>query len=354
MNKRINQEEIARRLGLSQSTVSIALKGDIRVAQKTRDAVAQMAEEMGYVPDPLLSALSVYRKEVKSEKIEAAMAWVTNFPTKDGWSKTIMMRTLRRGAQECAEKLGYKLYDFWLKEPEISPRRLKQILLARGIRGLILPPQEVEGTKIDFDFSEFAAVSIGYSLKDPVLHIVSTHQLRVVRLAYTSLRERGYERIGMVLNREVDVRVGGAFSGGFLSMNPELKGEGFVPPFFYDDEVFDDEVFEGWFMEFMPDVILVTGHSGMKLKEWAKKKALVVGKDLALVELNYLEEDGSLAGVSQKVETLGRTAVSLLETQLSQFGFGVPEEPIRALIGGVWVDGPSAPPKNGFAVGSVP
>ena len=46
-NSRINQAEIARALGLSQSTVSIALKGDTRVAKKTRDAIKKKAEELG-------------------------------------------------------------------------------------------------------------------------------------------------------------------------------------------------------------------------------------------------------------------------------------------------------------------
>ena len=76
---RINQAEIARALGLSQSTVSIALKGDTRVAKKTRDAIEKKAAELGYVPDPNLFALSLYRTQSKSDKMVAAMAWVTNF-----------------------------------------------------------------------------------------------------------------------------------------------------------------------------------------------------------------------------------------------------------------------------------
>lgn len=340
----VNQAEIARALGLSQSTVSIALKGDKRVAKKTRDAIKKKAEELGYVPDPNLFALSLYRSQSKSEKIVAGMAWVTNFSSKDGWGVNRMSQAYRKGAAEQAKKLGYQLYDFWLGDPEVSPQRFRQILLARGIRGLIFAPQESFHTDIDFDFTDFAAVTLGYTLRQPCLHLVSNHQLRSIRLAYRSLQNLGYKKIGFAMSSAVDGRVAGSFSGGFLSMNPTLDGEGFVAPFMYQEFCFED--FAKWFERWKPDAILASGDCSWKLKEWAKEKGLQVGKDLAFAELNLMEFDGSMAGVSQRSELIGKAAANKVDSLLSHFEYGIPDTPLRTLVEGVWVDGATAPPKE--------
>ncbi len=342
-HSRTNQAEIARALGLSQSTVSIALKGDARVAKKTRDAIKKKAEELGYVPDPNLFALSLYRSQSKAERIVAGLAWVTNFSTKDGWKENPMNQAYRKGAAEQAKKLGYQLYDFWLGDPEVTPQRFRQILLARGIRGLIFSPQEDFHTSIDFDFTDFAAVTLGYTLREPILHLVSNHQLRSIRLAYKSLQKLGYKKIGLAMNTAVDGRVAGSFSGGFLSMNPSLKGEAFVAPHMYHD--FSIKAFEKWFDQWKPDALMASGDSSGRLKEWAKEKGLKVGKDLAFAELNLMEFDGSMAGVSQRSELIGKAAANKVDSLLSHFEYGIPDTPLRTLVEGVWIDGKTAPPK---------
>jgi LacI family transcriptional regulator len=47
----INQQAIAKRLGLSQSTVSRALTGDSRISQSTRERVFRAAHTLGYTPN---------------------------------------------------------------------------------------------------------------------------------------------------------------------------------------------------------------------------------------------------------------------------------------------------------------
>ncbi|MCX4094605.1 LacI family DNA-binding transcriptional regulator [Nocardia sp. alder85J] len=49
-NKAITSYDVARRAGVSQSTVSRAMRGDPRVIEETRDRIRALAAEMGYVP----------------------------------------------------------------------------------------------------------------------------------------------------------------------------------------------------------------------------------------------------------------------------------------------------------------
>lgn len=339
----VNQADIARALGLSQSTVSIALKGDTRVSKKTRDAIDRKAAELGYVPDPNLTALSMYRRRAKGGRVANGLAWMTNFPTKEGW-RSKMCEAYRKGASERALALGYQLYDFWQGDPEISPKRLKQILLARGIRGLLFAPQVKFHTEIDFDFSDFAAVTFGYSLLSPELHMVSNHQHRTVRLAYQSLQERGYERIGILLNDAVDRRVDRNFSGGYHSFNPDGLSKNFLPPHLFD--TFEPVAFAKWFKRWRPDAVIVTGDSAAEFKNWLQSQGLVAGKDVAFAELNLGTNEGRSAGVDQRSEMIGTAAVNVLDSLLRHFEYGLPSRPLHTLVNGVWRDGESAPLKE--------
>lgn len=320
------------------------MKGDTRVSKKTREAISRKAEEMGYVPDPNLIALSLYRRRAKGAKVATGLAWVTNHPTSDGW-RSKMCDAYRKGASERALQLGYQLYDFWLGDPTISAKRLKQILLARGIRGLLFAPQVKFHTQIDdFDFTDFAAVTFGYSLLSPGLHMVSNHQHRTVRLAYKSLQERGYKRVGIMLNGAVDGRVDRNFSGGYLSFNPDGLSEDFLQPYLF--EAFDPSAFKQWFKRWRPDAIIVTGDSVVNLQGWLKSQGLAEGKDVAFADLNLASIDGLIAGVDQQPEMTGTAAVNVLDSLLSHFEYGLPSQPLHTLVNGFWRDGESAPVRS--------
>ena len=49
-NRSVTSYDVARRAGVSQSTVSRALRDDPRVVEKTRLRIRALAKEMGYVP----------------------------------------------------------------------------------------------------------------------------------------------------------------------------------------------------------------------------------------------------------------------------------------------------------------
>lgn len=340
---RVNQADIARALGISQSTVSIALKGDIRVSQKTRALIQRKADEMGYVPDPSLLALSRYRRHVRETQVATGLAWVTNHPTEDGW-RTAMIEAYRKGASERARKLGYQLYDFWMADPSITKERFRQILIARGIRGLLFAPQAAFHTEIDFDFTGFAGVKFGYSLQSPNLHMVSNYQHQTVRLAYRSLEALGYQKIGFMMHDAVDRRVDRNFSGGYHSLNPSGVDPDFIQPFVF--ERLPDSRFDEWYDRWKPDAIILTGRATNQLRNWMRQRDLIVGRDLAIAELNLNTDSRDIAGIDQQSETIGSAAVNVLDSLLSHFEYGVPVNPINTLIGGVWRDGKSAPGKR--------
>ncbi|WP_064076981.1 LacI family DNA-binding transcriptional regulator [Prescottella equi] len=60
-NKSVTSYEVARRAGVSQSTVSRALRGDPRVVESTRERIRELAREMGYVPHVTARSLITQR-----------------------------------------------------------------------------------------------------------------------------------------------------------------------------------------------------------------------------------------------------------------------------------------------------
>lgn len=339
------QDELARSLGVSQSTVSLALKGDPRVAKSTREAIEKKAAELGYVPDPSLVALSSYRHKRDKAGVIAGIAWITDFDTSDQWLESKTMAAVRKGVHERAEALGYQVSDFRWGEPNMSPKRLREILEARGIRGILFSPQEDLCDKSEFDFTEFAAVAIGHSLVKPRIPFVAGDNHGAMHLACDQLRAYGYNRIAYVMNDLADLRGNRTFSGGFLSSFSNQPEDLRIPRYLYGD--FDCDHFAEWFDRWRPDAILAMSESLSFMQDALPKLGVEIGRGVALVDLDVVGTEAGLAGVDQQPELVGRAAVGVLHSALSIFEYGIMDTSYQTLIDCVWRDGESAPRRGG-------
>ena len=71
--------DIAKRVGVSHSTVALALRNHHRISEKRRKQVHRVAAEMGYAPDPLLAALASYRAQIQPAKLQNAIVWLNHW-----------------------------------------------------------------------------------------------------------------------------------------------------------------------------------------------------------------------------------------------------------------------------------
>lgn len=116
MKKRPTIRDIAARADCHYSTVSLALRDHPKIPRKTRDLIHRIAQELNYRPDPMLSALTAYRRETQRSDDFSTLAWITNFSSKEGWKACHISREYYRGAKREAESRGYQLEEFWLQE----------------------------------------------------------------------------------------------------------------------------------------------------------------------------------------------------------------------------------------------
>src|SRR5690606_6255382 len=80
---RISMDDVAQAAGVSPATVCRALRNDPRITPETSKRVHAAARELGYRPDPLLSAL-VNRRLGRRQSDVGTLAWLMSHPTRDG------------------------------------------------------------------------------------------------------------------------------------------------------------------------------------------------------------------------------------------------------------------------------
>lgn len=337
---RIGQARIAKELGLSQSTVSEALRGRDIVTEETRKAVLAKAEELGYVPDPNLVALSNRRSSRRKKKYMGTLAWVTNHDSPTGWRKGETSRRQYNGAKARSTEFGYKLEEFWLADPNLTNKEAREILSARGIRGLILAPQPGYGARLDFDFSDFSAVTFGTTLAYPLFHRVGNNLQSSTRMAFQKLNELGYKNVSLVINDDVDRRTNNCVSAGYMSMKKQIDESAFIPQFVYGN--LDKRSFLQWFEKHRPDAILSMSWAATSIREWLESEGLTLAKDFGIAVLNWHKSRSSMAGIDQMPTQSGEAAVNVIHRLLRNSEYGIPPYQSRTLLSGVWRDGESA------------
>ncbi len=336
---RINLRRIAAEAGCHYSTVSLALRNHPRIPRATCEKIQGLARRLGYVPDPMVSSLAYYRNTLRAVGYQATFAWVTNHSSQRGWRKTPIFQAYFDGAAVRAASLGYKLEEFWLREPGMTPARATQILRARRITGLLIAPQPAPGMELAIDWSQFSALCIGWSLVSPRIHLVCPHQYRALRLVMQELKPRGYRRPGLVMLRASDERVDRNWTAGFLVEQQALPVEDRLDPLLM--EAWDEQEFTTWLYRTKPDVVVT---KFVEVQALVLRLGFRVPRDLGTVFLTCTEPGSELSGVYENPDDVGAAAVDYLTSMTHRNERGVPRVAQRILIESSWIEGSTVRP----------
>ena len=325
----------------------MALRDDSRISQRRREEVKRVAEEMGYVPDPFLSGLAAYRRRHGTSAFQGVIAWVNH------WNPPARLRQFAefdaywRGAVAAGRQFGYKVEEV-LWPGDCPPKRLEQILLARGIRGVLIPPHHEPPDWGDFDWNKFSLIRFGTSVSRPDSNLVTADQFRAVNMAVRRIHEYGYRRIGLVVDGDFNRKLGGSYYGGFCWAQKEVALNPVLPPLLVDSERHraepenESQTVNRWLGRHRPDAILVTESY---LPQLLKRLGHRVPQDLAVAATSVLDIPVE-AGIDQHSESIGRIAVEMLVKQIHINERGEPRDPCRILIESTWQDGKSLPRRS--------
>jgi LacI family transcriptional regulator len=356
MTDRVTQADIAKKAGVHVTTVSMALRNHPSLPVATRQRIQDLAEQMGYKPDPVLGALMAYRKGRRPHEAEVTLGYITNWDTEWGWKMAPPHAGFFAGAAENAGQLGFHLEHFWLGEKGLSHRRMSDILISRGIAGLIIASFHPKFTgELEFDWPKFSAVKIDYLPHMPKLHNVSNDQRAIIQLAMQHIKAAGYQRIGCVMPRWWDQYVARAWSAGFLAEQDDNPEQQRIPILYYDEQDYPQYVpgnyvattavdkLAIWMERHRPEVIL---SSAPFVRPQLAALGLSVPKDVAYVDLYREDTDSDTAGIRQNCHRVGALAVELVAGQLQLNQFGLPQFQTASLVEGTWFDGASFPPRE--------
>lgn len=340
MERRVTQKDLARALGVARSTVTMALRHDPSIPKARRDEVLRKAAEMGYQPDPMLSALSQYRKRQSPASKHAVIAWL------NVWPEPKKLRAWREfdhywlGASTCAEEYGYRLEEFVLGGKMTLPR-LEKILLTRNIQGILVAPHRSFPVDWrDFNWERFSVVGFGGRVADVRFHLVGSAQAMNGVTAFTRMRQLGYRRIAFVGGREQAI----LFGAGFQWAQKDVPVMDQVPPFFIERPGIEahQRKFTAWLKKEKPDAILTEVGC---LEQMIAVAGYRVPDDIGLATTTVLDTPIA-AGIDQNPKEIGRTAMLAAISLINDNDRGIPRICRDLLVEGRWMDGKTLPPKD--------
>jgi len=325
---------LAKETNFHFTTVAKALRGDPRISQETIAVINAAAQRRGYRPDPMLSALSSYRHR-RAASFRGVVGLLAPLPNQDRPGAAGPTVKIYQDLQLCADNLGLKIECHDISLPGLTGKRLSQILISRGIQGLLLAPIPSPGPYLNLEWEHFYTVAIGYSVLQPSAHRACFHQARSMRLHMNKLRSLDYRRIGLMLTWNGDLRTDHNLLGAYLAEQQEQPESMRLKPFLCSENIEKDKVAK-WLDVEKPDCVMTVGPAHLAI---ITELGYSVPNDIGVSTYGWAKENPHIAGVDERWEALASTALDLLLQLMTQCELGIPAYPRYALIEGVWKDG---------------
>ncbi|MFD0894002.1 LacI family DNA-binding transcriptional regulator [Luteolibacter ambystomatis] len=339
--KYVTLKDLADFCGVTPTTVSLALRNHPRISESTKEKVHEAALRLGYRRHPMVSALmtTLHRSRMTAEAVPLAAVYAHE---EKHVGSHPFHRVILEGMTSRADELGFRLDSFFLGEKGMTAKRVSEILSARGIRGIIVPPLPIAAGHLSIDWNLFSAIAIGYSMHRPQLHRVCPDQYAAILLALKQVIRSGYSRPGLLLNARSDVRTRRLWSSGFYG-HEFRRGVHEMIPALECDEIRESNLML-WFNRHRPDVII---SSDLKVLRALHQAGLNVPGDVGLVSLAGPDKEMKIAGTNQNPHMLGAVAVERLSQLIYYNEIGSPETPQVILIPPIWCPGTSIEARRG-------
>ncbi|MFP4069063.1 MAG: LacI family DNA-binding transcriptional regulator [Opitutales bacterium] len=324
---RVRLQDIAEEMGISKSTVSLALRGSPKIPAATRARVRETAERLGYQPDPALAAAARDRWKGTPRGKGYTLAFLADQPA-DG----IFVKPHLEGARAGAAALGYDL-EFHAVYEYPSAQALSRILYNRGIQGLLLCHPHGDPKLWELDWPKFAILQVGRGSLPWQFHRVVEHSTLQMQMAVDHAVESDARRIGVWLFPPrllpgIKQQIGRARYLVAHECPEEVDLRLWV-----DLRKPSAEEFVRVWEEFRPEIVITANPEPVK---WLRAPGNPAAADTRVLWLDWI--DKTEPGVQVNRFEAGRVGVSLLQSLLVTGGFGIPEIPMTSLIPPKWCE----------------
>lgn len=320
MKRSITMRDIAQEAGVAVSTVSKALRADPSISAVQCQRIKATAERLQYRPDPMVAKLMSHLHHHRRRADPVSIAWIDFWPEHPSGHYASDLAAMFAGAQQRAQELGYGLQLFKAGAQAIRPQRLNKVLAARNQWGIIVPPVPDPAMRMDWDLRGFAAVTIGTSLQQPVMHRVAANLFQGAMLAFTQLQKTGHKRIGLALSGSLNERTENKWLGAFLAASQFLPKPQRIPPLISKEP----KKVGAWLKSARPDIVLIA-------EDWMAT-AMGTTPFAWLVPHPGRRE----SAIGYRPADQGRVALELVVSQIHRNERGSPSQPQTVLLDPVW------------------
>lgn len=331
---------IAERCGCSPNTVSLALKGDPRVVAARARLIRETAAAMGYRPDPKLAqVMSRIAQRTRGDSNKLGVLVGADFDQPDPWKSGPPFDRFYSGMSRRIAEYGYSFDCFWLGQSRMTPARIRQIILHRGIEGLIVFSYASAPAVIDFDFTGLAASVMGRGLAHPRLDAVGGNLHNDLDCVARNAMRLGYRRLGLALPLAAAARSLHCWEAAYQYYQSNLPPPARVPVCVFDDK--NPRLLQRWFDRHRPDCVIGQATTWELLQRLGYEMPRSCGFATLVQEARL----PGLAGIDLALDLIASKAVDIVVDRLRTNRLGLPMEPELILYDGQWRDGPTLPPR---------
>jgi DNA-binding LacI/PurR family transcriptional regulator len=334
--------EIAQHLGIAASTVSRALREDPRIGKETRARIRAVAADLGYRPNPLVSALMASRRRRGGAGEIDVIALVTSYGGREDWRTKQVCRWEFEGIQARAATLGFRIEVFSLHDYQDDAARLEATLRARGIRGVLLGFSRGNNEPVPFSSEGFAVAGLSAYFNAAQVDRANFHGFYNVRIALDHIWRLGYRRPALVVPELNNSISNNSWSGAFLDWQRRIPARYRCRPFIPAGTP-DIEEFNAWLCAHEPDSILFYK---VPVRSFLARAGRRVPEEIGVACLyRTADEMRAMGGIDGNLSAVGAAALDLVVERLNANSFGPTEHPKEVLIKGTWYEGATLPPR---------
>lgn len=343
MQTRITHSDIARKLGVDKSTVSLAFSENPRISAATIKRVRDMAHQLGYRPDPIRAMLARDRWSGHHYQTGIGIAYLVH----SGMSQLPPHRKFLAAAKARATERGYAFTEFDLAGYP-DARGLGRVLSTRGIRGILLPQfMDDPGVgRMLVEQHEFAVVCLDDGRWRLPFHHVSPNIFDASRMLWREAVNRGYRRVGgAILSHSPAAiddwnRIGGAM----VAQTELMPGEAKVP--LLRTGLDDYGSFERWLNKYQPDAVIGTLPY---VHDWLVRAGARVPQDVGFAPLILdpkVPEQQIYSGYPAQDDAIAEAGVDTLIGAILSNQAGLPSLHLKLLVDLTWHEGTTLPDKR--------
>ena len=334
MNRRVTQHDIAKRLGLDKSSISLALRNHPSIPAKTRAAVKAMAQKLGYRPDPALATLARQRWAGHETGSGATLAYVVDSRMENFESH----RRFLSSARARAEERGYHLYELDFADyPTIDAA--SRVLHHRGIRGVLVPQlaHTVGPGILNIPPENFTVLCLDIGWDPVPFHVVGTDTFQETRRVWREVISRGFKRIGGAILSHTPHAMDDAarLGASYASQQEWLKPKERLPLLTSGPR--DRASFLRWMNRHRPDVVI-----GFipRIYDWMREEGWKIPQEVSFAALTFVRSQWPhVTGCISQSDQIGSYGVDALVAAMSESEWGVPMQQRKLLLQPMWNEG---------------